>query len=262
MIDLREQLKRMRVIAARLDRRWRPARPRAETPADPAERACGQPEPLQPGERQQRRVDLAASSLRSRVSTLPRSTTVERSGRNRFTIADGAATPCRPPHHAATREARRLAARRHRARPRAAGRRRASTRRAAGSACPSPNAPRCRSAEQQRLLDLLGEQSLAPGLAQRPVLDTVAGGADRLDLDRRHRSTLRRRERGTDQMRLRQRERAAARADARTMDCVTGPPMVREHIYRHSAADAKDVKLVAPEPVAILREFPSGRSSG
>ena len=38
-------------------------------------------------------------------------------------------------------------------------------------------------AGEQRLLDLLGEQALAAGLRQRPVLDRVAGGADDLELD-------------------------------------------------------------------------------
>ena len=44
-------------------------------------------------------------------------------------------------------------------------------------------------AREQRLLDLLGEQALAAGFGQRPVLDAVAAGADRHDLDRvRHRA--------------------------------------------------------------------------
>ena len=48
------------------------------------------------------------------------------------------------------------------------------------SACPSSNAPRCRSRPgQQRLLDLAGEQALAADLLQRPVLHPVAGGLDR-----------------------------------------------------------------------------------
>ena len=39
--------------------------------------------------------------------------------------------------------------------------------------------------DEQRLLDFLGEQALAAGVGQRPVLDRVAAGADGLDLDPR-----------------------------------------------------------------------------
>ena len=40
---------------------------------------------------------------------------------------------------------------------------------------------------EQRFLDLLGEQALAAGFRQRPVLDAVAAGGDRLDGEGRFR---------------------------------------------------------------------------
>ena len=42
----------------------------------------------------------------------------------------------------------------------------------------------------KRVLDLLGEQALAAGLRQRPVLDAVAAGADHLDCDLRRLVTM------------------------------------------------------------------------
>ena len=68
-------------------------------------------------------------------------------------------------------------------------------------------------AGRQRLLDLLGEQALAAGLRQRPVLDAVAGGADHLELDPLRVEPVRRGERLAHHARLRQRQRAAARAE-------------------------------------------------
>ena len=70
-------------------------------------------------------------------------------------------------------------------------------------------------AGEQRLLDLLGEQALAAGLRQRPVLDAVAAwcGSPRS----RSRSASRpcaAASAGAHHARLRQRQRAAARADA------------------------------------------------
>ena len=66
----------------------------------------------------------------------------------------------------------------------------------------------------ERLLDLLGEQALAAGLGQRPVLDHVAGGADGLDRDLIGSNAMRGGEAGAHFPRLGERERAAARADA------------------------------------------------
>ena len=68
-------------------------------------------------------------------------------------------------------------------------------------------------AGEQRLLDLLGEQALAAGLRQRPVLDAVAGGADHLDRDPLGLEAMRRGQRRAHHARLRQRQRAAARAE-------------------------------------------------
>jgi hypothetical protein len=67
---------------------------------------------------------------------------------------------------------------------------------------------------EQRLLDLLGEQALAARLAQRAILDAIARGADRDDLDRVLVPPMRSSERRARQARLRQRERTAARSDA------------------------------------------------
>src|ERR1044072_7659966 len=69
-------------------------------------------------------------------------------------------------------------------------------------------------AGEQRFLDFLGEQPLAAGFAQRAILDAVARGADRDDLALLLAQAVRAAERGAHQVRLRERERAAARADA------------------------------------------------
>ena len=71
-------------------------------------------------------------------------------------------------------------------------------------------------AGEQRLLDLLGEQALAAGLRQRPVLDAVAAGRDHHDLERVLRQAMRRHQPRARLMRLRQRQRAAARSDPQT----------------------------------------------
>jgi hypothetical protein len=68
-------------------------------------------------------------------------------------------------------------------------------------------------ARKQRLLDLLGEQALAAGFRERPVLDAVAAGGDDDDLERRFRQAVRRHQPCPRLVRLRQRQRAAARPD-------------------------------------------------
>ena len=68
--------------------------------------------------------------------------------------------------------------------------------------------------DKQRLLDFLGEQALAAGFGQRPVLDHVAGGADDLDLDPLRVEAAGRWRGGLHLARLHQRQRRAARADA------------------------------------------------
>ena len=69
-------------------------------------------------------------------------------------------------------------------------------------------------AVEQRLLDLLGEQALAADLGQRAILDDVARGPDHRDLDRLGRDAMSGREPRAHLMRLPQRQRAAAGADA------------------------------------------------
>ena len=68
-------------------------------------------------------------------------------------------------------------------------------------------------ADDQRLLDLLGEEALAADLLQLAVLHPVAGGADDGDL-RRRQIGMSRGETLLYFLRLRQRQRAAAGADA------------------------------------------------
>jgi hypothetical protein len=65
-----------------------------------------------------------------------------------------------------------------------------------------------------RLLDLLGEQSLAAGLRERTVADRIARGADDSERDGIGGKAVDRREAGAYLIRLRERERAAARSDA------------------------------------------------
>ena len=65
----------------------------------------------------------------------------------------------------------------------------------------------------QRLLDLLGEQTLAADLGERTVLDDVARGLDHGDRDRLRRDAMGRREPRLHLVGLPQGERAAAGAD-------------------------------------------------
>src|SRR5207253_11322987 len=68
-------------------------------------------------------------------------------------------------------------------------------------------------ARRKRLLDLLGEQPLAANIRQRPILNTVAAGADRLNGDLLEIEAMRRGQRLPHHARLGQRERTAARAE-------------------------------------------------
>ncbi len=68
-------------------------------------------------------------------------------------------------------------------------------------------------AGQQRLLDLLGEETLAAGLGQRPVLDAVARGPDGAHLECQPAGPVRCLQALAHLVRLRQRQWRAARAD-------------------------------------------------
>lgn len=68
-------------------------------------------------------------------------------------------------------------------------------------------------AGEQRLLDLFGEQPLAAGVCQRPVLDGVAGGTDHLDFDAFGAETEGFGEAALHLARLHQRQRGTARTD-------------------------------------------------
>ena len=88
IVDRGDQRARRGVVGARLDADGALADRRQKfVDVEHGGRRREEPEPLQPGDRKQRRVDFAASSLRSRVSTLPRNGTIARSGRNRLTMA-------------------------------------------------------------------------------------------------------------------------------------------------------------------------------
>jgi len=67
----------------------------------------------------------------------------------------------------------------------------------------------------ERLLDLLGEQALAAGLRQRPVLDGIAGGLDDGDGDALRRPAEGGGQRIAHRMGLPQGQRAAAGADGK-----------------------------------------------
>ncbi len=69
-------------------------------------------------------------------------------------------------------------------------------------------------AHHQGGVELLGEQPLAAGLAQRTVEDRVAARLDDVDLDGAHVQRVRSQQAIAKLMSLRKRERAAARADA------------------------------------------------
>ncbi len=164
-----------------------------------ARAASGRPAPA--GSRRPRR----SSSLRSRVSTLPRSGTTSQIGPQPLAASPaGAATPCRRSRRAGSSATRLgLAAdEARRAGPRAG--RSAEGQAIAGSTvgmsleeCTARSIAPC----EQRLLDLLGEQALAAGLRQRPVLMQVAGGANHLDLDAAGVDAMRRRQRAARVMR-------------------------------------------------------------
>ena len=162
-----------------------------------------------------RRPGLRRASS-SRVSTLPRKSTTRRSGRMPLHLR--LAPQRRGADHRAGRKLvkrRRLGAdegvahigaRQDRGDAQPAGK--------IGRQGPSSSAPPCRHRLEQRLVDLLGEQALAAELAQRLVLDAVAGGGDRAQA----RSSpsprpLRLKQARPDMPRLPKRKRAAAGAD-------------------------------------------------
>src|SRR5262249_56087583 len=68
-------------------------------------------------------------------------------------------------------------------------------------------------AGEERLLDLFGEEALAAGVGERPAADPVAGGVNRLERDRVGGKRVRGGEALAHELRLRERERAAARTD-------------------------------------------------
>ena len=68
-------------------------------------------------------------------------------------------------------------------------------------------------AAQQRLVDLLGEQTLAAEIAQRRVLDAVAGGGDDAQAHIAFTKAMRFEQQRPHMARLPERQRAAARAD-------------------------------------------------
>ena len=215
-IDRRQQRAGLGVVGAGLDAdRALPDRRQEFVELEHRRRRIGETEPLQPGQRQQRRVGLALVELAQ-----PRLDVAAQ-------IDDPQIGP-QPPHqrlaaqrrgadHRAARqlgEVARLAADEDVARVLARQKRREHQPvRQEGRHVLGRMHREVDAALEQRLLDLLGEQALAAGLGQRPVLDPVAGGADHLDLDPRRIEAMRLRQRVAHHAGLRQRQRAAARAD-------------------------------------------------
>ncbi len=140
-----------------------------------------------------------SSSLRKRVCTLPRKVITFRSGRMRRIRAcrrkddDPTVAPCGS--SLMVRTERPMKASRGSSRGRKA--RRSSPSRQRGRHVLRRMHRDIDAAVEQRLLDLLGEQALAAGFRERPVLDTVAAGRDRHDLESALRQTVRRHQPGT-----------------------------------------------------------------
>src|SRR5580692_1631245 len=110
-------------------------------------------------------------------------------------------------------------------------------------------------AGEKRLLDFFGEQPLAAGLCQRPVLDGVASGADHLDFDALEAETAGFGEAALHLARLHQRQRGTARTDTYDgrlchrliNDCTLGPSNATSH-------------ATSPKPVGRLTAaFPQNR---
>ena len=209
---------RARVVDRASRCRSRPARPPAETSSTSsiAVAASASPSRFRPASASSVASATPSSSLRSRVSTLPRNGTTSRSGRSRSISAcrrsDEVPTvaPCGSSamdlRLAADEGVARVLARQeggeHQARP------------AAPSACPSTNAPRGRSRPASSASSI--------SLVNRPLPPASASGRSwmrsplvRIDLDRDPSGeAVRRGQRRAHHARLRQRQRAAARADA------------------------------------------------
>ena len=199
--------------------RPRPGRRRAASrlPAPACRHA--QAEPLEPGQREQGRLDLAGLALGAAACRHCRAAvTISRSGRRCSSCAlpaqrggaddrtlrqVGDASDVARDQHVA-----RILARQERGDHQPGRQRRRHVLHAVHGDIDAPR--------QQRLLDLLDEQALAAGFGQRPVLDRVAGGPDHHDLDRIGRGERRhgRGERVAHQAGLGQRQLAAARAEA------------------------------------------------
>ena len=191
--------------------------------------ASARPSRLRPASASSVASTSPSSSLRSRVSTLPRNGTTARSGRSRFTSAcrRSDAVPTTAPAGSSRSELRlaadedvaRVFARQHRRDDQAIRQRR---RHVLGRMHREVDV-----AGRQRLLDFLGEQALAAELRQRAVADRVAGGPDRADLDPLRRQPVRGRQAVAHHGGLGQRERTPARPDPQrhgtAEDCTCRP---------------------------------------
>ena len=189
----------------------------SESPArEDLRRAPLEPEPHEPRAREHDGVASPASTLRRRVSTLPRSGTISRSGRAACsdTARRRLLVPTRAPCGQLGERRRGAAPRARRADPRARER---SASASPGGSSPGTSLIECtaKSARrvEQRLLDLLHEEPLAADLGERAILDPVAG-RDHLLLDELE-ARVRRRTRS-------QNARHCARASAeRRVACVS-----------------------------------------
>ena len=93
---------------------------------------------------------------------------------------------------------------------------------------------------EQRAVELLGPQRLAADLGERPVLDLVAGGRDRDDLDPAVGPALRGLDRRGDLARLRERQRRSASPEAKSLHA---PPLVHCRGIRQRAGREMTVIL-------------------
>ena len=179
-------------------------------------RATSRPRRLSPAMARKVAAACPSASLRSRVCTLPRNSTTARSGRRWRSCARRrrlevpttapAGRSARPPGPSVTKASRTSSRGKQAGDGEAVGLlRRHVLHRVHGDVD---------GAGEERLLDLAGEEPLAAELAERPVLHPVAGGLDRHDQEGGLGQAVRRHQPRPGLVRLGERQRAAAGADA------------------------------------------------
>ena len=188
MVDRREQIAHPRIV--RRGTRWRSslARRPVENVSSGSSAAifCSSPMRFSPAEASSVASNSPDSTLATRVGTLPRKSSMRRSGRarrssaSRRSDAEPTRAPCGKCVERSWRPSRQrianIFALQARADHQSFGEHRLHVLRRMHR-----EVDRCR---QKRRLDLLREQPLASRFRERPVADQVAGGLDRHDLDR------------------------------------------------------------------------------